>query len=194
MSGVDFDLTLPEGYGLTTPLVPEPEPEEPDVRYTIDLGLLGPTYDDATDAPLTAGRWYVDDAARSVPFCSIPLHSTAFHCIPLLCLHYTLSLSSRYMDDATQNPPRSYEVPHTPLYHTKGTCGVKDTPVINVPENATTVEVVLHNLSPAAHVLHMHGMPFKVINVANFTSWCGLESVSCFGLPWWSPFGVFNGW
>ena len=90
MSGVDFDLTLPEGYGLTTPLVPEPEPEEPDVRYTINLGLLGPTYDDVTDAPLTAGRWYVDDAARSVPFCSIPLHSIAlltFHPLPFFEVH-----------------------------------------------------------------------------------------------------------
>jgi FtsP/CotA-like multicopper oxidase with cupredoxin domain len=33
----------------------------------------------------------------------------------------------------------------------------------------------------------MHGMTFKVINVANFTSWCGLEHSTCFGLPWWAP-------
>lgn len=154
VGGVDFDLTLPEGYQVTEPRNPEPEPEEPDVSYTINLGLLGPVYGDATDRPLEKGRWYMDT------------------------------------DD--QNPPRSFELPTTPLYHTKGKCGVKDIPMINVPETARFVEVVVQNLSPAAHVLHMHGMPFKVINVANFTSWCGLEKSSCFGLPWWSPFSVLN--
>ena len=96
------------------------------------------------------------------------------------------------MDTDDQNPPRSWELPKTPLYMTKGKCGVKDIPVINVPEDARTVEVVVQNLSPAAHVLHMHGMPFKVINVANFTDWCGLDKSSCFGLPYWSPFSVLN--
>ncbi len=154
VAGAAFDLTRPEAWALTTPRAPEPEPEEPDVRYTINFGLLGPTYDGATDAPLSKGRWY--------------------------------------MDLAEKNPPRSYEIPKTPLYRTQGTCGAKDIPVIDIPENATTVEIVLQNLGPAAHVLHMHGMPFKVINVANFTSWCGLDKSSCFGLPWWSPLSVLN--
>ena len=35
-----------------------PEPEEPDVRYVVTLGLQGPLYNDATDEPLTRGRWY----------------------------------------------------------------------------------------------------------------------------------------
>jgi len=153
-SGVDFDLTLPEGYSVTQPRQPEPEPEDPDVRYTINLGLIAPTYSAATDRPLTKGRWYMDEDAR--------------------------------------NPPRSYELPTTPLYHSKGRCGVRDIPIINVPENATTVEVVVQNLSPAAHVLHMHGMPFKVINVANYTSWCGLNQSACFGLPWWGPTTILN--
>lgn len=149
VTGADFDLTRPEGYQVTEPLVPKPEPDEPDVRYTINLGLLGPTYKDPTDRPLTKGRWY--------------------------------------MDLKEMNPPRSYVLPSTPLYHTKGKCGTKDIPLINVPETARVVEVIVQNLSPAAHVLHMHGMPFKVINVANFTSWCGLEKASCFGLPYWYP-------
>merc|ERR1712193_51449 len=38
----------------------------------------------------------------------------------------------------------------------------------------------------------MHGMPFKVINVANFTSWCGLDKPDCFGLPVWSPLSILN--
>ena len=48
------------------------------------------------------------------------------------------------------------------------------------------------NLSPNAHTLHMHGMPFKVINVANFTSWCGLNQTACFGLPWWDPTKILD--
>lgn len=148
-AGADFDLTLPEGWKVTEPRVPEPEPAEPDVRYTINLGLLGPTYDKATDAPLTKGRWYMD------------------------------------LDN--QTTPRSYELPTTPLYHSKGKCGHKDIPLISVPETAKVVEVVVQNLSPTAHTLHMHGMPFKVINVANYTSWCGLNHSSCFLTPWWDP-------
>jgi len=151
-TGVEFDLTLPEGYHVTEPRVPEPEPEEPDVRFTINLGLLGPTYDTKDPGhqnPLQKGRWYMDT------------------------------------DD--QDPPRSYVLPSTPLYHTKGKCGADKTPVVNVPETAKYVEVIVQNLSPAAHVLHMHGMPFKVINVANFTSWCGLNHSECFGFPIWSP-------
>ena len=65
-------------------------------------------------------------------------------------------------------------------------------PIIHVPETARVVELVVQNLSPTAHVLHMHGMPFKVINVANFTSWCGLEHADCFLLPWWDPTKVLD--
>jgi len=153
-TGADFDLTLPEGYEVTTPRVPEPEPEEPDFRYTINLGVLDPIYKNPTDRPLTKGRWY--------------------------------------MDLNEQNPPRTWENPTTPLYHTKGKCGKKDIPVINVPENATTIEIVLQNLSPNAHTLHMHGMPFKVINVANVTSWCSMNQTECFLLPYWSPLKLLD--
>ena len=153
VSGVDFDLTRPEGWAMTAPLVLDPEPEEPDFRITLNLGLLGPTYSDVTAAPLSTGRWYIDDGSRR---------------------------NESY-------PPRSWVPPVTPLYHTKGKCGAKHTPVINVPESARTVEVVLQNLSPTAHIFHLHGMPFKVINVYNASSWCSLEDVDCFLLPWWSP-------
>ena len=96
------------------------------------------------------------------------------------------------MDVDEHDPPRSWELPTTPLYHSKGACGVKDIPIVNVPETARVIEVVVQNLSPAAHTLHMHGMPFKVINVANFTSWCGLEHSDCFALPWWDPTTLVN--
>ena len=56
----------------------------------------------------------------------------------------------------------SFRMPRTPLLHTKGQCGTNGAPVIDVPENATTVEVVINNLSPTSHVVHLHGFTFKV--------------------------------
>lgn len=156
-TGVHFDLTEADGYHITEPRVPEPEPVKPDVSYTINLGFLGPGYDGSkvtSQHPLQKGRWYMDT------------------------------------DD--HDPPRSFHMPTTPLYHTKGKCGVTDIPIINVPETAKVVEVVVQNLSPAAHVLHMHGMPFKVINYANFTSWCALHQTSCFALPWWDKTTILD--
>merc|ERR1712146_405556 len=73
--------------------------------------------------------------------------------------------------------------PVTPLLHTKGgTCGAPNTPVLDIPENATTIEVVLNNLSPTAHNIHMHGMVFQVINMANF-EWCNVNKTACFLMP-----------
>jgi len=80
---------------------------------------------------------------------------------------------------------RPWVVPDTPLLHTKGTCGVADIPLINVPKEAQTVEVVINNLSPTAHVLHMHGNYFKVINYENY-KWCSINSTACFVMPSWA--------
>jgi len=78
----------------------------------------------------------------------------------------------------------SWKKPETPLLHTKGQCGAEGTPYITVPEGVKTVEVVINNLSPTAHVLHMHGMNFKVINYASFgESWCAPARFDCFFLP-----------
>jgi hypothetical protein len=106
-------LTVRKGYGLTEPLEVESEPEEPDVRYVVNLGLNGPTYSQPTDSSMSKGRYYMD----------------------------------------VQGSRRSWYSPSSPLYLTKGTCGKQDIPVIDVPENAKTVELVINNLSPAAHVL-----------------------------------------
>lgn len=144
-TGVRFDLTNVESWNMTRPLESDPEPEEPDVRYVINMGLKGPTYSDPTDEPLTQGRWYMDLDGRT---------------------------------------PRPWAHPQTPLLHTKGTCGAGDIPIINVPEEAVTVEVVLNNLSPTAHVLHMHGNYFKVINYENY-KWCSINSTACFLMPYW---------
>ena len=58
-----------------------------------------------------------------------------------------------------------------------GQCGAENTNVINIPESARTVEIVLNNLSPTAHVVHLHGSKFKVINYADFP-WCALHKVN----------------
>eukprot|EP00933_Yihiella_yeosuensis_P060832 TRINITY_DN63635_c0_g1_i1.p1 TRINITY_DN63635_c0_g1~~TRINITY_DN63635_c0_g1_i1.p1 ORF type:complete len:956 (-),score=217.94 TRINITY_DN63635_c0_g1_i1:385-3252(-) len=79
---------------------------------------------------------------------------------------------------------KSWQKPDTPLLHTKGKCGADSTPFITVPENATTVEVIINNLSPTAHVLHMHGMTFSVINYAPFSeTWCSAAHFDCFFIP-----------
>eukprot|EP00466_Bigelowiella_natans_P018286 jgi/Bigna1/78085/fgenesh1_pg.52_\ len=145
-SGADFDLTNPWNWNLTEPLDVQPEPEEPDVRFVVTLGLLGPLYKKAEDRPLTKSCWYMDIDGR------------------------------RW----------SWSKPPSPLLHTKGgtTCEAarEGIPVLDIPENATTVEIVLNNLSPTAHNIHMHGMRFQVINVANF-QWCNVNKTACFLMP-----------
>lgn len=78
----------------------------------------------------------------------------------------------------------SWKKPTTPLLHTKGKCGAEGVPYITVPNGVKTVEVIINNLSPTAHVLHMHGMYFSVINYAAFSeSWCAPARFDCFFLP-----------
>ncbi|CAE8719426.1 unnamed protein product [Polarella glacialis] len=79
---------------------------------------------------------------------------------------------------------KPWRKPSTPLLHTRGECGAEQTPFITVPEGATTVEVIINNLSPTAHVLHMHGMRFTVVNYAPFSeSWCSNAQFECFFEP-----------
>lgn len=142
VAGVEFDLTNAADYNKTRPMDSRAEPDEPDVRYFVTIGLQGPTYKHATDEPLQRGRWYMD-------------------------------LDSRR---------ETWKKPLTPLLHTKGACGAEGVPYITVPENATNVEVVINNVSPAAHNIHMHGMLFQVINVADF-EWCNVNKTACFVMP-----------
>jgi len=77
----------------------------------------------------------------------------------------------------------TWKKPTTPLLHTKGQCGAEGVPFITIEKNQT-VEVILNNLSPTAHVLHMHGMRFNVINYAPFSEeWCSVAHFECFFLP-----------
>eukprot|EP01065_Artemidia_motanka_P035702 TRINITY_DN43592_c0_g1_i1.p1 TRINITY_DN43592_c0_g1~~TRINITY_DN43592_c0_g1_i1.p1 ORF type:complete len:853 (+),score=299.24 TRINITY_DN43592_c0_g1_i1:76-2634(+) len=79
----------------------------------------------------------------------------------------------------------TWEKPLSPLLHTKGKCGADKVPVINVPEKTAdgkpvrTVELVMNDVSPSAHVMHIHGMPWKVINYADF-KWCDADATQCF--------------
>ena len=74
-----------------------------------------------------------------------------------------------YMDDYATR--RTWRRPTTPLLHTKGECGTSGAPVLTPKNTSRVIEVVINNLSPTAHVLHMHGMYFDVINYADF-KWC----------------------
>lgn len=141
-SGVPFDLTNPGDYSKTQPVDAIDEPEEPDARYMVTIGMNGPLYKEATDAPLTKGRWYMDLDSRRA----------------------------------------SWKKPLTPILHTKGQCGAEGVPFITIPENATNVEIIINNVSPASHNIHMHGMLFQVINVANY-EWCNVNKTACFVMP-----------
>lgn len=85
-----------------------------------------------------------------------------------------------YMDDYSTR--RSFHRPVTPLLHTKGECGTANSPVITPKETSKVIEVVINNLSPTAHVLHLHGMYFEVINYADF-KWCYFNETACFFEP-----------
>jgi FtsP/CotA-like multicopper oxidase with cupredoxin domain len=93
-----------------------------------------------------------------------------------------------YMDDYSSR--RTFKRPLTPLLHTKGACGASQTPVLTPNASSKVIEVVINNLSPTAHVLHMHGMYFDVINYADY-KWCYFNETACFfepafvaGCPW----------
>merc|ERR1711990_761143 len=85
-----------------------------------------------------------------------------------------------YMDLDSRR--ETWRKPLTPILHTKGMCGAENVPFITVPENATNVEIVINNVSPASHNIHMHGMLFQVINVANY-EWCNVNKTACFVMP-----------
>lgn len=75
---------------------------------------------------------------------------------------------SMYLHD-TKTP---WTYPKTPLLHTKGgSCGAENVPVINVPEGATNIELVINNLTPEKHQVHLHGPRFSVIEVGEY-DWC----------------------
>jgi hypothetical protein len=76
----------------------------------------------------------------------------------------------------------SWSRPETPTLFTKNKCGGNHAPIIDIPEDASSVEIVLNNLSPNAHNIHLHGMLFQVINVANF-EWCNINKTACFLMP-----------
>jgi hypothetical protein len=77
---------------------------------------------------------------------------------------------------------QSWSRPDSPLLMTKNKCGTNGAPVIDIPENATNIEVIINNLSPTAHNIHMHGMLFQVINIADF-EWCNVNKTACFLMP-----------
>eukprot|EP00939_MAST-03C_sp_MAST-3C-sp1_P001867 g1867.t1 len=77
----------------------------------------------------------------------------------------------------------SWRKPDTPLLHTKNTCGNTNVPVLDIPEDAEDVEIILNNLSPTAHNIHLHGLKFAVTNVADF-EWCNVNRTDCFLMPY----------
>jgi iron transport multicopper oxidase len=61
----------------------------------------------------------------------------------------------------TSNTP--WKRPTTPLLMTKGLKCADGVPIVNVPEDATDIEVTIKNTLDDAHVVHLHGLQFQVI-------------------------------
>jgi hypothetical protein len=60
--------------------------------------------------------------------------------------------------------------PDTPLLHTKASKCADGVPFINVPENATDIEITVHNTLQDAYAIHLHGMHFQVMAMSTSTS------------------------
>jgi len=128
--------------GAVKPLNVSPEPEEPDVRYVIDIGIKGPRYQPGVSPYGTTDEYYM------------------------------------FTD------PIPWKKPQSPLLQTKAQCGAEGVPVTTVPDNATTVELVINNLTPTAHILHLHGFSFSVINYAPYSEkWCSINKFWCMSEP-----------
>jgi len=60
-----------------------------------------------------------------------------------------------------------WTVPATPLLMTKGLECTESAPIINIPESASDVELVVNNAMADAHVVHLHGSRFQVMSSSN---------------------------
>jgi len=57
-----------------------------------------------------------------------------------------------------------WTLPSTPLLMTKGLECAESVPMVNVPESASDVELIISNTLPDAHVIHLHGSRFQVMS------------------------------
>jgi len=142
VDGPAWDTNLQSSWGLVKNLQPRAEPEKADVTYVLDVGVAGPSFDNASMPYATTDRMFMFTEVRP------------------------------------------WRKPSTPLLHTKGLCGADGVPFITVDKEGAVVELVINNLSPTAHVLHMHGMRFSVVNYAGYSeTWCSNAHFECFFLP-----------
>jgi FtsP/CotA-like multicopper oxidase with cupredoxin domain len=75
----------------------------------------------------------------------------------------------------TANTP--WVAPTVPLVSSKGACGADATPMVKVADSADEIEIIVNNLTPDTHVIHLHGLPFQVINYG-YPSWCAEDSAA----------------
>merc|ERR1712217_476942 len=57
--------------------------------------------------------------------------------------------------------------PTTPLLMTKGKQCADGVPIIDIPEDATDIEMTISNALPDVHVLHLHGLRFQVMAMSS---------------------------
>lgn len=82
---------------------------------------------------------------------------------------------------------KSHDRPSSPLLHTKGECGADRASIVDIPEDVEEFEIVVNNLQSSAHVIHLHGNYFRVINVGQY----GFEEdPNQFFIPFSTGFGI----
>lgn len=79
VSGVGFDLTNAEDWKKTHPIEDSSEPDEPDARFVITLGLNGPTFSKPTDRPLTRKWRRVPEEINLIEKDCVTCELTAIH-------------------------------------------------------------------------------------------------------------------
>merc|ERR1719313_594581 len=170
-SGVWFDLnTNDRGYMLARNLDRAAEPAAADMDLTLFAGILSDNFEYRHVAgpgqfglPVQVG-WAPDPT-------TLPLTKGG---------RTYLSERKKPRELWSMSP----HWPSTPLLHTKGQCGTNSANVLDIPEHVETLEITIVNLSPSAHVFHLHGMYFQVINYG-YPEWCDLAHQNqCFFMPY----------
>jgi FtsP/CotA-like multicopper oxidase with cupredoxin domain len=161
-----------------------PDAPVPDTcSFQAVLNVAGPLGEEAEEAKPTGlqldlGRSEGFAMLKSVAPAPVPVKADAQFVVNMGYLRSSFN-GSMYLH--TSNTP--WANPKTPLAMTKGQCGAEGTPVINVPEEASSIELVINNLTPEEHQVHLHGLRFQVVETHSYP-WCiDQELAKCIGMP-----------
>lgn len=173
---IHFDLNGQEdGYMKVRPAEPQEEPEVPDMELTLYGGILGEGF-----KILPGGHNSIEGRGQF----GFPVQAgwgTTPEEKPYTAGGRTYVSERKGPRDFWSMAPHW---PSSPALLTQGKCGTNGANIIDVPEDVNSLEIMIVNLSPSAHVFHLHGMQFQVINYG-FPNWCNYANHwVCFFMPY----------